>query len=229
MRKNNFTLVELLIVIAIIAILASMLLPALGRSRDIAKRISCVNMEKQIGLTAISYSDDYNGYLPPHSSSSMPGGWFGAIISMMYNVQLKTAHDLVKYTGGITCPSFSNNGNTARGYCTFGPTLSQTDVSTAHGVQGGWILAWIGGANKSKNLSMVTPGSVIMIEKNIRYGDSTYRYPENYNMSVYTNNQNYEDYMAIYRHGKTSNFLFVDGRVESLKIMTQFSSDWTVK
>lgn len=59
-RNKRFTLIELLIVIAIIAILASMLLPALNQAREKGKATSCSGNLKNISLTATLYRNDYN-------------------------------------------------------------------------------------------------------------------------------------------------------------------------
>ena len=63
-RRRAFTLVELLVVIGIIAVLAGMLLPALGRARDSAVRTQCLSNLRQIGVYLQQYANQFRGQIP---------------------------------------------------------------------------------------------------------------------------------------------------------------------
>lgn len=65
MRSKGFTLIELLVVIAIISILMAMMLPALSRAREMARRISCASNLRQMGLIFSMYSAENNWRYPP--------------------------------------------------------------------------------------------------------------------------------------------------------------------
>jgi prepilin-type N-terminal cleavage/methylation domain-containing protein/prepilin-type processing-associated H-X9-DG protein len=92
---SGFTLIELLVVIAIIAILAAILLPVFASARENARKSSCQNNEKQLGIAFIAYVQDYDEQLPygdSNGNGAWGTGWAGCIFPY------------VKSTGVFTCP-----------------------------------------------------------------------------------------------------------------------------
>ena len=105
-KQQGFTLIELLVVITIISILASMLLPALGKAKEKAITIYCVNNLHQVGLAMQMYGDDYNDRLPlsatPIATPGL-GGWFGTPVPWTVAMQPDYQN-----TNVLRCPALSS-------------------------------------------------------------------------------------------------------------------------
>ncbi len=131
LQLRDFTLIELLVTIAIITILASMLLPALGKAREKGRRIKCVSNCKQIGLATIAYGDDNGAYLPVTEDERF----------VLWHAKLKT------YIPGeaiLQCPSFPAHErdvqwNTDYGWNTYGKNEDGMGAWMSWSPKGGYV------------------------------------------------------------------------------------------
>jgi len=87
--RAGFTLIELFVVIAIIALLASMLLPALSKAREMGRRVKCASNLRNIGLVSLMYVEDWDGWLPYTGSGTATYYWGKALNDAGF---LKTAY-----------------------------------------------------------------------------------------------------------------------------------------
>lgn len=112
---SGFTLVELLVVIAIIGIMVGLLLPAVQAAREAARRMSCQNNLKQIGLAIHNYDSAFRQFPNVNANNTLSGGsLFTAILPViekanefqLYDFNLANSHVFNRAVTGQTIPFF---------------------------------------------------------------------------------------------------------------------------
>ncbi len=221
MKKSRFTLIELLIVIAIIAILAAMLLPALNKAREKARASECANTLKQFGQAFMFYINDYNDNLPI-------GRTYGASTNKYWDKAARGEGFLQPYLktvpGGIGI-YYGRVSATTRG-----PMCCPSQANPASGT----VYAY--GYNDIIAESGVTSSSPYVITKQIMRKVSAFKKPSETCLvadGINTANGPYVDqskqtgnYPVGYRHGgggafkNSANVVFVEGHVASKKFGT---------
>jgi prepilin-type N-terminal cleavage/methylation domain-containing protein/prepilin-type processing-associated H-X9-DG protein len=112
--RPGFTLIEILVVIAIIAILAAILFPVFAQAREKARAITCISNSKQLNLATLLYSQDYDETFPMGFGYYLPdGGWlYSGVGDTQPNWRTTNAgfvSGMAEYWGNAIQPYTKNN------------------------------------------------------------------------------------------------------------------------
>ena len=232
---GGFSLIELMVVITVLAMLIALLLPSLGRARNVARTAMCQGQFRQVGIAMRSYSLDHFGYLPMTAGGNpqSPGSWTGwdfaladyldAVFTNTWNNRKTLKPHPLSFPGGIGrvgshldqltvyCPGyerlFDRHGNRPS------HPWSEPDVATWVAFWGvgsmrmnGWLGMYGQSTHNNRNYQLPRPRARIS-----RLKGETLLMAEAYNHGGFGSK-----YSFYYNpnHGGTAPLLFIDGHVE---------------
>jgi len=131
--RRGFTLVELLVVIAIIGVLVALLLPAVQAAREAARRMSCSNNLKQIGLALHNYHDTHRSFPigSRHSVGDVANPGFGVSwwLGLLSFVEQGTLFDQLTVNGNHPGSLSNGGGGAYEGHAVNGPVVNEREIS----------------------------------------------------------------------------------------------------
>ena len=196
MKSKGFTIIELLMVVSIIILLMAILLPALKKSRESAKTITCASNMKQCGLLFGMYAGDNSDSLIPNHLE----GWGGAAGVYPWSQTLYMEGYWNQRTNIVRCPSVQKDTALAGSYAeysTYGTFLRNPGLKIY----------------RFNQLYSYWPDSAkcfILIDSVRKASGATYDY-ESFGADAATNLKGIQ-----LRHARTANALFPDGHVQRL-------------
>lgn len=155
-HRRAFTLVELLVVIAIIGLLIALLLPAVQAARESARRSSCVNNLKQLGLAMLNYHDVRKGFPYGYSDPS------GEPTPSGHPFKAASPSDVFAH-GGAEDPLVYHRRDTW--FHRLLPFVEEVAVSDAYEADRAWFVHQIGDGGNPRIASRTLPGALIPMYK----------------------------------------------------------------
>lgn len=202
--RRRFTLVEMLVVIAIIGILAALLMPALRSALESATTLQCLNNERQIYSCMIGYSNTYNGTLPnvpawgPASNGWTSDAWV-VHVSKFSDKPVTTMYGIAGTV--FVCPNYkstSNQSGTVNGWIGNNYAVNPRINSKTSG--GAWQLAKTSMIRQPSNIVLLGDGGI---------------YGSNFCLCIYDQNH----YSLRHTQKQNINITYVDGHAATTPLI----------